>query len=144
VPFFIRGGLQLGEGVGDRLTPLAATQIAAIVLVIPDLKIDTGWAYGLFADRQEFSQPPRLDTLLARKPVPWTSFRSDFEEVIFPQHPELRTIKEMLLEQGALHAGLSGSGSAVYGLFEKEPEVSTLPEMPLQSRVILTRPAVKP
>ena len=143
VPFFIRGGLQLGEGVGDRLTVLKAGPISAVVLVFPAMKIDTGWAYGLFAGSQEFTRPPGFDALLAREPIPWTSFSNDFEEVIFPQHPELRTIKEALLEQGALHAGLSGSGSAVYGLFDKEPEVSTLPDMPLQSHVVVTHATVK-
>ncbi len=117
VPYFIRGGLQLGEGIGDRLTALPPLPELTVALVLSDHHIDTAWAYGQFSDRNTFPPPPGFDGLLDGEATDWPAFGNDFEEVVFPRYPDLQEIKAALLETGAVYAGLSGSGSAVAGLF---------------------------
>ena len=51
--------------------------------------------------------------------------KNDFEEIVFKHHPEIKNIKEQLYQQGAVYASMSGSGSTVYGLFNKN-ELSQL------------------
>ena len=139
VPFFIRGGLQLGAGIGEVLTPLKRALPYSVVLVIPPFGVDTAWAYRQFASRRSFLPPPAFDQLIAQDPIPWEAFTNDFEEVVFPRYGELADIKVALLEQGAVYAGLSGSGSAVYGLFEGRQSEEELARLFTKSQVVICR-----
>ena len=139
VPFFIRGGLQLAEGIGELLTPLEHELPFAIVLVIPPFGVDTAWAYRQFASRHSFPPSPAFDELITQGPTPWEVFTNDFEEVVFPRYGQLAEIKQGLLEAGAVHTGLSGSGSAVYGLFEGPPPAAELRPRFAEYQVVVGR-----
>lgn len=139
VPFFIRGGLQLGEGIGEALTPLERELPCAVVLVIPPFSVDTAWAYRQFASRQSFPPPPAFDQLIAREPILWDRLTNDFEDVVFPRYGQLADIKQELLEAGAVHASLSGSGSAVVGLFEAAPNPETMKSQQPDCQVITAK-----
>lgn len=139
VPFFIRGGLQLGEGIGEVLTPINKQLPYTIALVIPPFGVDTAWAYRQFASRQSFPPPPAFDQLITEDPIPWEVFTNDFEEVVFLRHSQLAELKKELLKAGAVYASLSGSGSAVYGLFEGRQSEEELARLSAKSQVVIRR-----
>ncbi|MBD0332138.1 MAG: 4-(cytidine 5'-diphospho)-2-C-methyl-D-erythritol kinase [Chitinophagaceae bacterium] len=89
-----------------------------IVLVNPAININTAWAFSHIQPRQEKSS---LEEIILKNVEEWKgTLVNDFEDVIFNTHPEIKTIKNELYNQGAIYASLSGSGSTVYGLFRKE------------------------
>lgn len=139
VPFFIRGGLQLGEGIGEALTPLERPLPFAVVLVIPPFGVDTAWAYGQFASRSDFPAPPAFDELITREPIPWDRLTNDFEKVVFPRYGQLAEIKKELLKAGAVYASLSGSGSAVVGLFAGLAPEAELSHLFTEYQVVVCR-----
>ncbi len=120
VPFFLTGGMQLGEGIGEILKPLPSLPEYQVVLVIPDLYISTPWAFKELAKVHQFQDSPAFDVMIAQTPVQWNLFVNDFEAAVFPHHPQLVQIKQRLTDSGAVYASLSGSGSTLFGLYEGE------------------------
>ncbi len=108
VPFFFFGGLALISGRGDFITPLPYQRLN-LLIVVPPYSISTRWAY-----RRLDEQIPPTD--LAGRELSYG--HNDFERIIFDEYPDLAKIKSWLIEGGATAALLSGSGSAVFGLFE--------------------------
>ena len=121
VPFFIRGSAQVGEGVGDMLTPLKTKISGKYLIIIPDIEIDTSWAYSKFKkDLDSSSSPINFASLPKENTIGLGKikfFENDFESIVVPTYPEIGKIKEALLAQGAEFASLSGSGSTVFGIF---------------------------
>jgi len=119
IPFFIKGGFQLAEGVGEKLLPLNKDLLndLCFLLVVPNIKISTAKAY------ESLNKPLRPDNKHSKFapisiPMDWKLFDNDFEKVIRKTYPEISVIKEKLQNSGALYAGLSGSGSTVFGVFD--------------------------
>ncbi len=131
VPFFIRGGLQLGEGLGSVLTPIRKKIKGFFMLVIPDFQISTKWAY---EQTRIFLEKPKKETNLAdlmeKDIIPFELFENDFESIICPSYPEIGIIKDKLQESNASYTSLSGSGSTVYAIFNDEAD-ATLAELQL-------------
>ena len=118
VPFFIRGGFQLSEGIGEKLSPQDENVLGGLyfLLIIPPFQISTVEAY------KSLNKPLRPVENHSKfapitKPVNWKLFDNDFEKVIRKAYPEIGNIQENLQGAGALYAGLSGSGSTVFGVF---------------------------
>ncbi|MDD4116123.1 MAG: 4-(cytidine 5'-diphospho)-2-C-methyl-D-erythritol kinase, partial [Massilibacteroides sp.] len=86
-------------------------------LVKPDLAVSTAEAYSLIKP----AFPERsLKEIISLPILEWQEFLvNDFEKSVFPRYPEIAQIKEMLYASGAVYAAMSGSGSSVFGLFEK-------------------------
>lgn len=119
-PFFLKSVPCIGEGKGEKLKELhtGIGKTFEAVVVIPDFPISTAQAYrGCIPDESR----PSLHTLFTEDYRNWkNTLTNDFEKTLFPIHPVLEDIKNELYAHGAFYASLSGSGSAVFGLFERE------------------------
>lgn len=137
VPFFLLDGPARATGVGERLVP-EDPELAGFfaVVVCPAQRVSTAWAYAALDAARTFPAKPGADLLTSvfegnRKAfcVTGRPLRNDFEPVVFATHPEIGRVKERLLAVGAAGALLSGSGSAVFGLFrERQTAVLALAE----------------
>ena len=121
VPFFIGGGTQLGEGIGDKLTLLPSHIQGTYLLVIPDVSISTPWAYSELINKLNSEElMPNFVGFFSGDYASLKIFENDFERIVIPAYPEIGAIKRKLLELGARFASLSGSGSTVYGIFDED------------------------
>ena len=121
VPFFIQGGTAIGEGRGERLTPIDLEWDCWILLVCPAISVSTAWAYSqaimsLTKDEKltKFRSIFQKNALRSLR----GSVENDLEEVVFKRHPLLGLFKEDMYKWDAFYASMSGSGSSVFGLFE--------------------------
>ena len=115
--FFVRDTPQLCTGRGEVMTPFPL-DLGGMTLVIvkPAEGVSTREAYA--GVRPRIPEVP-LAERLGRPVAEWQGLvTNDFEEHIFAAHPAIRDAKERLLAEGAVYASMSGSGSAVFGLFE--------------------------
>jgi 4-diphosphocytidyl-2-C-methyl-D-erythritol kinase len=130
VPFFLMGRQALGTGRGEILSdlePFPALKGAWIVLVRPDFGVPTGWAFSSLREFGDRSRAPEgsaamlADRLVsgAGFPPPGAFFNS-FELPVFRKFPLLEILRDQLLSSGAMVSLLSGSGSAVFGIFPDE------------------------
>jgi 4-diphosphocytidyl-2-C-methyl-D-erythritol kinase len=120
VPFFLYGQPMLARGRGDVMAPIEFPLKSHIVLVCPSVHVSTPWAYKALDITSERRATPyeKIIPQLANLGSLRELCVNDFERVVFTEHPELALIKEKLLHAGAAYASMSGSGSAVYGMFE--------------------------
>jgi 4-diphosphocytidyl-2-C-methyl-D-erythritol kinase len=130
VPFFLEGGTALGLERGDLLFPLVDLPATWVALVIPPFGVSTKDAYGWWDSMKRrpplFSRPasvkgvrPLFDDLLALS-LSKGELRNDLEAPVAAHHPEIDQMVRALRRQGATYAAMSGSGSAVFGLFESK------------------------
>ena len=125
VPFFLSGGTALGLGRGDEVYPLADLPRHWIVLLVPGFGVSTADAYSWYDAERDLSRG-----VGSREPQyvpgPWPSraaqMINDLEAPIARHHPEIDHMRTALRRAGALAAAMSGSGSAVFGLFQKRAD----------------------
>ncbi len=129
VPFFLGPAAAYATGRGERLTPLLDAEGTpyrlpfALVVVVPPVHVATAAAYRLVRPRA--TERPDLRTLVASNDLArWrAALVNDFEDPVFAAYPSVRAVKALLLEAGAGYAALSGSGAAVFGVFEAQAQV---------------------
>ena len=117
--FFIRNKPALGTGKGDVLEPINIVLKGYYCVVVkPDDFIGTAEAYAGITPARPTQSLKELGAL----PISdWKqTLVNAFEKSIFEKHPVIATIKEQLYREGAVYASMTGSGSAVYGIFKEE------------------------
>lgn len=117
-PFFVRNKPAYATGIGDELTNCnISLKDKFIVLVKPDVFVSTKEAYAHVTPKL-----PAIPLAEAIK-LPIETWKeqivNDFEQSVFPFHPELPAIKQTLYDMGAVYASMSGSGSTMYGIFNR-------------------------
>lgn len=122
--FFINAKAAFATGIGNELTPIK-TEINALkgcylTLIKPDIAISTAEAYSNIKPQQ----PKKCCKDIISQPIStWKEeLKNDFEEPLFTKYTELKDIKKRLYEEGALYAQMSGSGSTIFGIFDKKPK----------------------
>ena len=124
-PFFVDGGIQVGQGRGGELLPIKNTlNEEHILMILPDIKINTKDAYKkcLLKGKTNIKFAEMLNELKNNN-LSSELFYNDFEGYVFKTHPEIGKIKLKILDLGAKYASLSGSGSTVFGIFSKKEDM---------------------
>lgn len=125
VPFFLHGGTAIGTGRGTEIHDCPQFDNELMLIVTPAVNVSTGAAFSqLKAPRLTKSDAKRIlklccqegqTSLFQQKPPV-----NDFEDVVFDLEPEIRRVKDKLIECGSTQVMLSGSGASVFGIFENE------------------------
>jgi 4-diphosphocytidyl-2-C-methyl-D-erythritol kinase len=123
VPFFLHGGTALGVGRGEEVYPLADLPPAGGLLIVPPIHSSTVEAYRDLSP--QLTSIPLQNKINSFQQAVWQGGSSgsiavddnDFEAVVFARHPELKQIKQQLHDLGAEPAAMTGSGSAIFGIF---------------------------
>ncbi len=125
VPFFLWGGRALGIGRGEEIYPLSDLPRRYCLIAFPGFSVSTPWAYQEAGGAlRELTEPSPTSTISifgewSHFPLlDWGPAENDFEQVVFAKWPELARWKRQLIRAGAETASLTGSGSAVFGLFD--------------------------
>ena len=128
VPFFLSGGTALGLGRGDEVYPLADLPRHWIVLLVPGFGVSSADAYTWYDVERDLGRGAATREP-QHVPGPWPSraaqMINDLEAPIARHHPEIDQMKTALRRAGALAAAMSGSGSAVFGLFQQQRDAKT-------------------
>lgn len=121
VPFFLVNEPRYATGIGEVMSRLeVGLKGYRIELITPAIHSDTGEAYRNLKP-EHGSGDRQLDALLKQPVATWRdTVRNDFEPSVFKRYPVLAELKESLYKRGAVYASMSGSGSALYGLFERD------------------------
>lgn len=126
VPFCINGGCCLCEGIGERLTFVKPLRNAFLVVAKPNFSISTVWAYKNLRLTEESVHPDTDKLIKALKNGNIAEFKyfsgNTLEAVAAEAHKEIYEYKKIMYAFGAAFSMMTGSGAAVYGIFEGENE----------------------
>ena len=124
-PFFLYNKPAFASGIGNQLEPIDLDLSGMYLLIVkPDVFISTKEAYSMVSPK---SPTLSLKEIVTRPLYEWKELmKNDFEDPIFKKYPQICKIKQQLYELGATYASMSGSGSSLYGIFNKKPHFQKL------------------
>lgn len=120
-PFFISNKVSYAKGRGEKLEEISLDLSSYnFVVVKPNFNISTAWAFSQIIPND--NRKSLLDII--QQPIAtWSrNLKNDFEESVFQLYPKILTIKQELQSRGAVYCSMSGSGSAVYGIFNEKQD----------------------
>ncbi|UKK54694.1 4-(cytidine 5'-diphospho)-2-C-methyl-D-erythritol kinase [Prevotella sp. E2-28] len=123
-PIFILNKPAYAEGIGERLQTIDLNLSGYYLAIVrPDIPVPTKEAFSRIVP----CKPEKNCRMIVGQPIEtWRKeLVNDFEKSVFALHPEIGQIKERLYDMGAVYAAMSGSGSAVFGIFREQPDLST-------------------
>jgi 4-diphosphocytidyl-2-C-methyl-D-erythritol kinase len=137
VPFFLLGGAAVALGRGTELYPLPDLPSSRVLIAAPAIHVSTPDAYRGFAraSHGKLTEAQRIQYIDSFQSRVWqlgtslstdgigTQVENDFEGVVFPRHPQLKSILKNLQKSGADPARMTGSGSALFGVFTTQNQV---------------------
>ena len=140
IPYFFEGGTVLGLERGDLLFPLADAPRAWVVLAVPAFGVSTKEAFAWWDDDATRRRQGRGRGPNQPSPRLWWS-ANDLQPVVATRHPEVGRLVRALERSGALHAAMTGAGSAVFGLFSTRAEAQRAATVVLRrgQRTLITR-----
>ena len=119
--FFVRNRPAYATGIGDELSPIPLSLRGKFILLVkPDVFVSTKEAYARVTPRP--ADYPLREAIMQPIETWRGTVVNDFEATVFPNHPELAAIKQTLYDMGALYAAMSGSGSTLFGIFDRPVE----------------------
>lgn len=133
VPFFLHGGTALGLGRGTELYPLPDLPPHPLVVVSTGIHVSTAEAYKALGREVTNALTSEAESPILREfqAVAWLlenagldelALKNDFEPAVFQRHPELAAVARKLRRLGAKPAMMTGSGSAIFGVFQTPTE----------------------
>ena len=148
IPYCIMGGTALSEGIGEKLTALPDLPFCFIVLGKPQEGMSTAEAYRELDGMTDILHPDIDGQIRALSEADLTGVAKRLGNVLEPvtvsHHPEVRMIREIMLEEGAAGACMSGSGPTVFGIYTEEERAQrtcSVLKKETSGEVILTAPA---
>ncbi|MCS7203760.1 MAG: 4-(cytidine 5'-diphospho)-2-C-methyl-D-erythritol kinase [Thermodesulfovibrio sp.] len=128
VPFFFHLPIALVEGKGDIVKPLQIEKVYTLLVVKPSFGISTKFAYESLRLKEDLTEKYekinnsiwQLYKNLCEGKIEKIKIWNDFEKILLNSFPEVEEIKKKLIKAGAILSLMSGSGSAVFGVFEDD------------------------
>ncbi|HBT19015.1 MAG TPA: 4-(cytidine 5'-diphospho)-2-C-methyl-D-erythritol kinase [Clostridiaceae bacterium] len=124
VPFCLKGGTCLCEGIGEVVTPLPSFKDRVVVLVKPPFGVSTKDAYGAFSLEKikRHVETEKLMSAMKQEDLQGVHYyvRNLLENVVLQKHPVVKRVKQQVAKSGAEVTLMSGSGPTVYGIYQEE------------------------